>query len=204
MKAASSAAVLIVLSVSLSGCGNKAKTAPPPEAQAPVLPVSQMVHVPTLPSLPPPPLREVAVASTQPENPEPVHPHKTTRRKPSPAKPATPTDVATQTADKPAQAAQTQAANASGSTEVSPIGQLSSSGEGTTSQGREQIERLISDTENGLGGIKRGLTSDEQLTSTQIKTFLTKAREALAENDLDGAQTLANKAKVLLEELTKK
>jgi hypothetical protein len=200
MKAASRTAVLIVLSVSLSGCENKAKTAPPPEAQAPVLPPSKMVHLPTLPALPPPPLREVALETPPPENPEPVHPHKTTHRKPSPAKPATPTDVAAQ----PAQSPPTQVANSSASAEVSPIGQLSSSGEGTTSQGRQQIERLISDTENGLGNIKRGLSSDEQLTSTQIKTFLTKAKEALADNDLDGAQTLANKAKVLLEELTKK
>ena len=89
MKAASRTAVLIVLSVSLSGCENKAKTAPPPEAQAPVLPPSKMVHLPTLPALPPPPLREVALETPPPENPEPVHPHKTTHRKPSPAKPAT-------------------------------------------------------------------------------------------------------------------
>jgi len=55
-----------------------------------------------------------------------------------------------------------------------------------------------------LTGIKRTLSTDEQLTSTQIKTFLTKAKQALADNDLDGAQTLATKAKVLLDELTKK
>jgi len=148
----------------------------------------------------------VALATAPPENPEPVHPHKATHRKPAATKPSAPADVIAQTADKtaqPAQPAQTQAANGAGS-EVSAIGQLSSSGGATTPPGRQDVERLINNTENGLINIKRTLNSDEQVTSTQIKTFLVKAKEALADNDLDGAQTLANKAKVLLEELTKK
>jgi ribosomal protein S20 len=37
----------------------------------------------------------------------------------------------------------------------------------------------------------------------EIRTFLTKAKQALSQDDLDGAQTLATKAKVLLDELTK-
>lgn len=210
MKAASRVAVVTVLLLSLPGCEKKAKTALPPQAQAPapVLPPSKMVHIPNLPSLPPPPLRDVAVATEPPENPEPARPQRITHHKSPPVKPATPApttsgDVATQTGDKGAAPPQAQAANGAAS-EASPIGQLSSSGEGATSQGRQDIEHLISDTENGLNGIKRALTGDEQTTSTQIKTFLVKAKQALAENDLDGAQTLANKAKVLLEELTKK
>jgi hypothetical protein len=162
-----------------------------------------MVHIPELPALPPPPLRDVSVATAPPENPEPVHPHKATHRKPAAAKPAATADVTAQTVDKTAQPPQTQAANGAGS-EISPIGQLSSSGGATTPPGRQDVERLINDTGNGLSNIKRTLSSDEQVTSTQIKTFLIKAKEALADNDLDGAQTLANKAKVLLEELTKK
>jgi hypothetical protein len=109
-------------------------------------------------------------------------------------------DPTAQTADK---GVQTQTASTAAS-DVSPIGQLSSGGADASSQGHQDVEHLITDTENGLNGIKRTLNSDEQMTSTQIKTFLTKARQALADNDLDGAKTLANKAKVLLEELTKK
>ena len=70
-------------------------------------------------------------------------------------------------------------------------------------QARHEIQDLITATENGLNGIKRTLSSDEQLTATQIRTFLTKAKQALDQDDLDGANTLANKAKVLLGELTK-
>ena len=61
----------------------------------------------------------------------------------------------------------------------------------------------ITNTENGLNGIKRALSSQEQETVSQIRTFLQKARQALSNDDLDGAKTLATKAKVLLDELTK-
>jgi outer membrane biosynthesis protein TonB len=201
MKTASGAAVITVLVMSLSGCANKAKTVLPPQAEAPILPPANMVHIPNLPALPPPPLRDVAVATDPPESPEPVHPRRTTHRKPAaPVKPAVAVDPTAQTADK---GVQTQTASTAAS-DVSPIGQLSSGGADASSQGHQDVEHLITDTENGLNGIKRTLNSDEQMTSTQIKTFLTKARQALADNDLDGAKTLANKAKVLLEELTKK
>ena len=201
MKTASGAAVITVLVMSLSGCANKAKTVLPPQAEAPILPPANMVHIPNLPALPPPPLRDVAVATDPPESPEPVHPRRTTHRKPAaPVKPAAAVDPTAQTADK---GVQTQTASTAAS-DVSPIGQLSSGGADASSQGHQDVEHLITDTENGLNGIKRTLNSDEQMTSTQIKTFLTKARQALADNDLDGAKTLANKAKVLLEELTKK
>ncbi len=199
MNTANKIAVAIVLLLPLSGCKKKTKTPPPPQAQAPVLPTSKMVHVPDLPALPPPPEGNVTVASTKPDNPEPSHPHKTTRRKPAAAKSA-----ATENGPPTDKAAQTQVATNPVPEASSPIGQLSSSGEDGNSQGRSDIEKLITDTENGLNGIKRTLSSDEQLTSTQIRTFLTKAKQALAENDLDGAQTLAKKASVLLGELTNK
>jgi len=207
MKTACGAAVITVLVLSLSGCPNNAKTTQPPQAEAPILPPANMVHIPTLPALPPPSLRDVAVATETPESPEPVHPRRTTHRKPAaPVKPAPAVDAGTQTAqttDKGAPPVQTQAANTTPS-DVSPIGQLSSGGGDASSPEHQDVEHLITDTETGLNGIKRTLNSDEQVTSTQIKTFLTKARQHLADNDLDGAKTLANKAKVLLEELTKK
>lgn len=200
MKAASGTAVILMCLMSLAGCRHKTNAVPPPQAQAPAGPPSDMAHVPTLPSLPPPRTPDVAVATAQEENPEPAHPHKTPRRKPPAAKPAASSDSAQ--AEKPGST--TQAAAGTPAADTSPIGQLSSSVEGADSQDRHDIEKLINNTENGLNGIKRSLSTDEQLTSTQIKTFLTKAKQALADNDLDGAQTLATKAKVLLDELTKK
>ena len=207
MKTASTAAVLLALLMSSSGCEKKAKTAPAPQAEAPILPPSKMVYIPDLPGLPPPPLRDVAMAIPAPENPEPARPRRTNHHKSTTAtaKQTAPADITASAADKgtPSQATQTQVASTAPA-DASPIGQLSSSGEDSTAPGRDNIARLINDTESGLNKINRTLSKDEQDTTAQIKTFLTKARQSLSENDLDGAQTLATKAKVLLEELTTK
>ena len=199
MKTASRAAVISLFLLFLPGCRHKTKAAPPQQAQAPAPPPSTMAHVPELPALPPPSTPDVAVATnTSSGTEEKPRPHKANRHHPSTAKPAVTETANTPPADKP------QTPVAAGITpDVSPIGQLSSTGEGTAN-GRRDVELLINNTENGLAGIKRTLNNDEQTIATQIKTFLAKAKQALADNDLDGAQTLATKAKVLLEELTKK
>lgn len=208
MKTASSIAVTIVCLGAIAGCAaHKTNPTPPPQAQAPVGPMSNMAHIPAMPPLPPPTPRAVILdtgketAATTP----PPHPHRTTRRKPSPAAAPSSSTIAaaTQSADKPAQGLQTQAANNTPS-DTSPIGELSSGGESSGAQGRHDTEQLISSTETGLNNIKRSLSTDEQLTATQIKNFLTKAKQSLTDNDLAAAQTLATKAKVLLDELTKK
>lgn len=194
MKTASQVAVVALLAMTLSGCWKKAKTPAQPQAQAPMLSPAKMVYIPNLPALPPPPLPDVTVATMPPETREPAHPRRVSRHRSSTVK----SDAPEKTEQPAAQAGN----NAVGG--VSPIGQLSSTEESVSSRGRQSIEHEITDTENGLIGIKRALSSEEQLTSTQIRTFLTKAKQALADNDLDGAQTLADKAKVLLQELTAK
>jgi hypothetical protein len=118
--------------------------------------------------------------ATKQTTPPPKPPAK--HRKPAPAPASQPTQQAT--------------AESSG---VSAIGQLSS---GAPSDLRQQISDSIAATEHGLNGITRPLNDQEQKTASQIKEFLKQAREALAANDVDGASTLAAKAKVLLGELT--
>jgi hypothetical protein len=81
---------------------------------------------------------------------------------------------------------------------VSAIGQLSS---GNSSDSRQQTLDSIAATERGLNGINRTLNDQEQKTAAHIREFLKQAREALASGDVDGARTLAAKAKVLLSEL---
>jgi hypothetical protein len=83
---------------------------------------------------------------------------------------------------------------------VSAIGELSS---GDAGNYRWQTESLIASIERGVNGINRGLSDSEQKTAEQIREFLKQARAALASGDVDGAHTLAAKAKVLLDELTK-
>jgi len=82
--------------------------------------------------------------------------------------------------------------------EVSAIGQLSS---GDPADLRRQTEGSIASTERGLNGINRNLNDQEQKTADHIREFIKQARAALASGDVDGASTLAAKAKVLLAEL---
>jgi hypothetical protein len=82
---------------------------------------------------------------------------------------------------------------------VSAIGQLSSGDAGDTVQ---QTIDSIAGTERGLNAITRTLSTQEEKTAEQIREFIKQARAALASGDVDGAHTLAIKARVLLAELT--
>jgi hypothetical protein len=54
-----------------------------------------------------------------------------------------------------------------------------------------------------LDNIGRKLNGQEEKTAGQIREFLKQARAALGSGDVDGAHTLAAKAKVLLGELSR-
>jgi hypothetical protein len=194
MRSACKAAALILLSAFLAGCRHQAQATPPPEAQAPIVPVSALAKNTPPPQLPPPETPKVgppAPASTTPP-PKPKT-HKIIHRKPKPEQ--TPADQARyQTTE--------QASNGAPG-DVSPIGQIAAAGESINAPRRHQIQDEITSTEKGLNEIKRPLSQDEQTTAAQIRTFLAKAKDALTEEDLDGANTLVTKAKVLLTELTK-
>lgn len=81
---------------------------------------------------------------------------------------------------------------------VSAIGQLSS---GDPADVRQETQNSIASIEKDLNGINRSLDAPEQKTADQIREFLKQARAALTSGDVDGAHTLAAKAKVLLAEL---
>jgi hypothetical protein len=81
---------------------------------------------------------------------------------------------------------------------VSAIGQLSSGD--LPDESRETADSIAA-TESGLNGIHRTLSTGQRKTVAQIRRFLKQAREALDSGDVDGAQTLVAKAKVLLKEI---
>jgi hypothetical protein len=112
---------------------------------------------------------------------------------PPPKPPARHKKPATTQPTQPTQQASTENSG------VSAIGQLSS---GAPSDLRQQTSSSIDATERGLNGITRSLNDQEQKTAAQIREFLKQARAALSASDVDGASTLAIKAKVLLSELT--
>lgn len=81
----------------------------------------------------------------------------------------------------------------------SAIGQLSS---GDPSELWRQTADSITATERGLNAINRPLSEQEKKTVAHIREFLKQAHTALNSGDVDGAHTLAVKAKVLLGELS--
>jgi hypothetical protein len=83
---------------------------------------------------------------------------------------------------------------------VSAIGELSSGGD--PSDQRRETDETIASTERGLNGLGRTLNDQEQKTAGQIREYIKQAREALLSGDMDGAKTLAAKAKALLTELS--
>ncbi|HUX45599.1 MAG TPA: hypothetical protein VMV57_12685 [Terracidiphilus sp.] len=82
--------------------------------------------------------------------------------------------------------------------EVSAIGRLSS---GDPSDLRAQTESSLESTDRELKKINLSLSDPQQKTVAQIREFLKQARAALTSGDVDGAHTLALKARVLLDEI---
>jgi hypothetical protein len=228
MNSASKLAAAALFLFPLAGCAPKnAKTATPPQAQAPAISAGKAgaMYPPPLteapseaqPATPAPP---PAVAAAQPAPapapaPQPT-PRKSTSRKPkpSPSKPAAGEPGSTQTPGSEATTAggaqggapgaepNAVAANAEPAA-ASPIGELAPADTPEQAQKVKATGDLIGKTEDGLNSIKRPLSAQEQETISQIKAFLAKAKTALDNQDFDGAYILATKAKVLLDELNK-
>lgn len=189
---------LVLITTGLSGCRHKVNPTPPPAAQAPIAPVSTLAKETPPPQMPPPVTPSVKEAPPQ-VAPKPK-PHKTVHHKPkTETEPAEQTPAKDQTAPPPT----TEEAASGKPADVSPIGQLSEAGESASAPRHHELLDQINTTETSLNNIKRPLSSEEQTTATQIRTFLSKAKDALNQEDLDGANTLVTKAKVLLAELTK-
>lgn len=172
---------LCLLPLFLTGCFHRAQQARVVPLAPPIVEPPPSKPLPSPTDLPPPVLTPPAqTPATVANTPQPT---------PPPAKPSP--------AHRKPPAKNTQLAM-NGSGGVSAIGQLSS---GDLSDLRQQTENSLAATEQGLNSINRSLSGQEKKTAEQIREFLKQARVALASGDVDGASTLAAKAKVLLGEL---
>jgi outer membrane biosynthesis protein TonB len=181
---------LLVLLASLpviQGCDHKAKMAQTPALAPPIV------------DAPPPQPDTVSQANLPPPvvgNPTPAQPPQPdANAKPAPPPKKKPAHKKSAAPDS-TQPAQEAANNASPS--VSAIGELSG---GASGGQRSQTVDIINATEKGVNSITRTLNDSETKTAAQIREFLKQAREFLINGDVDGATTLAKKAKVLLAEL---
>jgi len=173
---------LWLLPLLLTGCFHRTHTTPTQAlaagiAKGPPPSTTPVELTPDTTAIPAQPTENATVPS------QPTKPPVRRSRPPSPA---------------PAQAANTQP-DANDNPGVSAIGQLSSGGPADFSR---QAADSINSTERSVNAINRRLTDSEQVTVTHIREFLKQAKAALASGDVDGARTLAAKAKVLLGELT--
>ena len=176
----------LVLPLLLSGCFHKTQVA----QNQPLAPAIVETPLPT----PPPPPNEVPGPAT---TTQPATTPKETTPPPKPQeKPVKHPSHHQKPESKPTEVAST---TPNAAPEVSAIGQLSS---GDPSDIRYETEQSIASVEHGLKDINRPLNDSEQKTANQIREFLKQARTALNTGDVDGAHTLALKAKVLLGEIS--
>lgn len=174
-------AVWLVPLVLLTGCFHR-------HEQAKIQPLAPpLVEAP--PPAPPPQITTVAepptVAETEPE--------------PEPEPPPIPAPKRHVRHSKPAPKDNTPSAEVAENS-VPALGQISS---GDPRNLRLQTQNSIYDTEKQLAGIKGNLSEQDQHTIAHIREFLKQAKQALASGDVDGASTLAAKARVLLAEVVR-
>ncbi len=208
MRSGKAIAALALLPALLTGCGPKApKVVVSSAVEAPSLPPSRMVA--TLSPVPPaipvsdPPL--VKLDTTIPPEPKTVastpEPHRSTKHH---SKPDQTTVAETKPAPSASQSpAQTTQEATAQPPEMTKIGPLSTASDNTNTDERNSVSSQIDSTENGLNAIKRPFSSDEQKTVALIRSYVTRARDALKADDLYAATNLSNKAHQLLGELTK-
>jgi ribosomal protein S20 len=176
------AAVLCAgLTLCASGCHKRVQAPPPlPPIQDPVALVTPpepehppMIEPPVV-NMPPVPMASGA-----------AHPRRE-RRRPA-AKPA----------PEPA-----QVASAEPPSEDLAIGALTSGGE-ANSRSQQEAADMIAANEKRLNALPAQIVEDQKAQISKVKTFQRQAQEALSSGDVEGAKTLAMKAKLLLDDLSK-
>lgn len=183
----------------LTGCRHQPLPAPPPPAVAPPVTSSTVTVITPLPSLPPDKAPDVQQAAP-PAPPAPPVEQKVRRTRRIRRK-ATPPKAEIASASPAASSTPGSAAAVSGATPgAASLGELSAG----TAISLDQRNRMLTDIakqEARLARLPTSTGSEAAAIQTQIRTFLARARQAVAQNDLDGAETLNTKARVLLDEL---
>ena len=215
----------------LSGCAYLHKSTPPPvpiTVGAPTLMTPPLAPLytemsqtdPALPELPtpplpgaqpaPPPASIIVATAKKPARVSRRHKlevevaERETREREAREKEISATTTTADTTPPPAetQNAKVTAPTPKGDTAApTSIGQLTAAPSPDSNGSRQQASDLIDSTQRGVNSL-RNLSGDQNKTVAQIRSFLDQAERALHNGDVDGAHTLATKAKTLLDELT--
>ena len=174
-----SPALALAVCLAATGCRHRVKAAAPlPVPPGTSVPVDHAPEPPVVASVP---VTPAPTASKEPPRKVPKPKKKTV---PPPVAPA-PVVVAVAAPPPPPGAA---------------IGALSAGGEDTPEQ-RQKTADLIGALEKRVAGLPAATQQNQKEQVFRVRSFLDEARKALAGGDTDGAMTLANKAKVLLDDL---
>ena len=86
--------------------------------------------------------------------------------------------------------------------DASTIGELSSGGD-SNAKTQQEASELIGASEKRLAALPSATISQQQSQLRRVHYFLRQAKQALSTGDAEGAKTLATKARLLLDDLTK-
>lgn len=171
------------LTFGAGGCRKKVQVPPLPQIQAPVA-----LETPPPPDKPPmiePPVVKLPPVPVASNGAKP----KRERKKPA---------VKTTPAPEPP----VQVASAEPAPEATAIGALTSGGEANPKSQQETAD-MIATNEKRLNGLPAQLSDEQKAQISKVKNFQRQAQEALNSGDVEGAKTLATKAKLLLDDLLK-
>jgi hypothetical protein len=168
---------------------------------------SRKIRVPALPPAPPPVIATVTIPPPthhteelpQQEVSAPVATAPPTIQKPRPKRPKKPSQRTTETASATTPVLPGSAAT---SADPSPIGELTTGGEAGT-QGRQEAESLLNTVQKRLDQLSDEMKKDHQDQVERVRLFVKRAQEAWKSGDLEGTRTLATKANVLLDDISK-
>lgn len=175
-------AASLVLATGLAGCHHKTVAFVIPRgAHAPI-------ELETLPPPEPPPMiATLAPPELEPLPLPPPAPRPVPRKKPSPREEPQPA---------------VQVASAPESAELA-IGALSTGGDAAP-QSQQQAQDLIASILKRIAALPSRTADAQKRQIRQIRNFLNQAQQALNSGDADGARNLANKARLLMDDLEKK
>jgi outer membrane biosynthesis protein TonB len=167
----------------LTGCVHKAKTPIPPPL--------------------PPPSTVALVPAPEPATPRqvqtvPLKPLPTPAEQPQPKKRKKKPVVVTSAAQPPVELA----TNAPSPPPVDVVGSLTA-GQDADPAAQQKATAAITAVEKHLSGLSVSTLEAQRDGVARVKNFLRQAHEALKSGDTEGALTLAEKAKVLLDDLSK-